>query len=111
MSATRAKKVKMATKSCSECDQQVPVACKSCSCGYVFINRKLVKIKHSEKSSPFTGGPGKECGTNKLLPTGRIRERSKGERRLKSICPANLPESFSLESILAEQCTCHQEGP
>ena len=27
-----------------------------------------------------TGGPGKEHGTNKLPPTGRIRERSKGER-------------------------------
>ncbi|XP_042824085.1 uncharacterized protein LOC122234015 isoform X1 [Panthera tigris] len=54
MSATRAKKVKMATKSCPECDQQVPVACKSCPCGYIFINRKLLKVKHSEKSSPFT---------------------------------------------------------
>ncbi|XP_064130194.1 histone-lysine N-methyltransferase SETMAR-like [Loxodonta africana] len=54
MSATRAKKVKMATKSCPECDQQVPVACKSCPCGYVFITRKRLKVKHSEKSSPFT---------------------------------------------------------
>ncbi|XP_047567353.1 histone-lysine N-methyltransferase SETMAR-like [Lutra lutra] len=54
MSATRAKKVKMATKSCPECDQQVPVACKSCPCGYVFINRKLLKVKCSEKSSSFT---------------------------------------------------------
>nr|XP_058901661.1 UPF0547 protein C16orf87 homolog isoform X1 [Kogia breviceps] len=111
MSATRAKKVKMATKSCPECDQQVPVACKSCPCGYVFINRKPLKIKHSEKSSPFTGGPDKERGNNKLPPTGRIRGKSKGERRLQSICPGKLPESFSLESILAEQCTCHQEGP
>ncbi|XP_040489017.1 uncharacterized protein LOC103673817 [Ursus maritimus] len=54
MSATQAKKVKMATKSCPECDQQVPVACKSCPCGYVFINRKLLKVKNSEKSSSFT---------------------------------------------------------
>ncbi|XP_039097120.1 UPF0547 protein C16orf87 homolog [Hyaena hyaena] len=54
MSATRNKKVKMATKSCPECDQQVPVACKSCPCGYIFIKRKLLKVKHSEKSSPFT---------------------------------------------------------
>ena len=52
-----------------------------------------------------TGGPGKERGTNKRPPTGRIRERSKGERGLQSICPINLPESFSLESILAERCT------
>ncbi|KAF6288497.1 hypothetical protein mRhiFer1_009202 [Rhinolophus ferrumequinum] len=55
MSASRAKKVKMATKSCPECDQQVPVACKSCPCGYVFINRKFLKINHSVKSSSFTG--------------------------------------------------------
>ena len=29
-----------------------------------------------------TGGPGKELGTNKLPPTGRIQQRSGGERRL-----------------------------
>ena len=50
-----------------------------------------------------TGGPGKECRTNKLPPT-RIQERSKRERRRLSICPTNLLESSSLESILAEQC-------
>ncbi|XP_072823398.1 UPF0547 protein C16orf87 homolog isoform X2 [Vicugna pacos] len=50
MSASRAKKVKMATKSCPECDQQVPVACKSCPCGYIFISRKLLNAKHPEKS-------------------------------------------------------------
>ncbi|XP_013374038.1 PREDICTED: UPF0547 protein C16orf87 homolog [Chinchilla lanigera] len=54
MSATRAKKVKMATKSCPECDQQVPVACKSCPCGYIFISRKLLNAKHSEKSPSST---------------------------------------------------------
>ncbi|XP_048211641.1 UPF0547 protein C16orf87 homolog isoform X1 [Perognathus longimembris pacificus] len=52
MSATRAKKVKMATKSCPECDQQVPVACKSCPCGYIFISRKLLNARHSEKLPP-----------------------------------------------------------
>jgi len=57
-----------------------------------------------------TGSPGKECGTNKLPPTGRIQERSKGERRLQSICPPNLPESFLLESIFEERCTYHWEG-
>ncbi|KAK7806256.1 hypothetical protein U0070_023871, partial [Myodes glareolus] len=55
MSATRAKKVKMATKSCPECDQQIPVACKSCPCGYIFISRKLLNAKHSEKSPSSTG--------------------------------------------------------
>ncbi|XP_049559653.1 uncharacterized protein LOC117199428 isoform X1 [Orcinus orca] len=37
-----------------QAESEVPVACKSCPCGYVFINRKLLKIKHSEKSSTFT---------------------------------------------------------
>lgn len=52
MSANKTKKVKMATKSCPECDQQIPVACKSCTCGYVFISRKLLNAKLSERSSP-----------------------------------------------------------
>ncbi|XP_015223859.1 UPF0547 protein C16orf87 homolog isoform X1 [Lepisosteus oculatus] len=52
MSVNKAKKVKMATKSCPECDQQIPVACKSCPCGYVFISRKLLNAKQSEKSPP-----------------------------------------------------------
>ena len=41
-------------------------------------------------------------GPYKLPPTRRIQESSKRERRLQSIWPTNLPESFSLESILAE---------
>ena len=41
---------------------------------------------------------------NKLPPTERIQENTKRERRLQSICPTNLPESFLLESILAEWC-------
>ncbi|CAG5850793.1 unnamed protein product [Menidia menidia] len=52
MSTNKTKKVKMATKSCPECDQQIPVACKSCPCGYVFISRKLLNAKLSECSSP-----------------------------------------------------------
>ncbi|XP_051235266.1 UPF0547 protein C16orf87 homolog [Dicentrarchus labrax] len=52
MSANKTKKVKMATKSCPECDQQIPVACKSCPCGYVFISRKLLNAKLNERSSP-----------------------------------------------------------
>ena len=52
-----------------------------------------------------TGGAGKEHGTDELPPTERIQERSKGEGRFQSICPTNFPESFSLEFILAEQCT------
>ncbi|XP_049573634.1 UPF0547 protein C16orf87 homolog [Syngnathus scovelli] len=51
MSTNKTKKVKMATKSCPECDQQIPVACKSCPCGYVFISRKLLNAKLNECSS------------------------------------------------------------
>ena len=58
-----------------------------------------------------TGGPGEACRTNKLSPTWRIQERSKGERRHPSICPTNLPESFSLESIFTERCVCHRKDP
>uniref|UniRef100_A0A9J8B436 Chromosome 16 open reading frame 87 n=1 Tax=Cyprinus carpio carpio TaxID=630221 RepID=A0A9J8B436_CYPCA len=50
MSSNKVKKVKMATKSCPECDQQIPVACKSCHCGYVFISRKLLNAKLNETS-------------------------------------------------------------
>lgn len=42
----------MATKSCPECDQQIPVACKSCPCGFVFISRKLLTARLNEHSSP-----------------------------------------------------------
>ncbi|XP_069463164.1 UPF0547 protein C16orf87 homolog [Ambystoma mexicanum] len=41
----------MATKSCPECEQQVPVACKSCPCGFIFISRKLLHAKHKDQSS------------------------------------------------------------
>ena len=58
-----------------------------------------------------TGVPGKELGTNKLPPTRRIQERSKGEKRLQSICSNNLPDSSSLQSILAKRYVHHQEGP
>ncbi|XP_077569270.1 UPF0547 protein C16orf87 homolog [Stigmatopora nigra] len=51
MSTNKTKKVKMATKSCPECDQQIPVACKSCPCGFVFISRKLLNARLNECSS------------------------------------------------------------
>ena len=46
------------------------------------------------------GGLGKKCGTNKLLPTERIWESSKGERRCRLIWSINLPGSSLLESYL-----------
>ncbi|KAI7814880.1 UPF0547 protein C16orf87 homolog [Triplophysa rosa] len=71
MSTIKVKKVKMATKSCPECDQQIPVACKSCPCGYVFISRKLLNAKLNEKSSP---------GLDKLDAKRRRTERIRKEK-------------------------------
>ena len=52
-----------------------------------------------------TGGPNKELGINKLPPTGRIQERSKGERTHKPTCPTNLSEFSSLvPSWLSDVC-------
>ena len=59
------------------------------------------KIVATCLNRPRTGGHGKEHRTKKLPPTGKICERSKGERRCSYICLINLLES-SLESILAE---------
>ena len=43
----------------------------------------------------------KNVELNKLTPNQKM---SKGERRVQSLCPTNLPEFFWLESILAEWC-------
>ena len=72
------------------------------------------KGKHNEWNCPLsrhhinhgvsyfmTEGPSKEHGTNKPPPTRRVRGRSKSNTRC----------SFSLASVLAEQCVRHQEGP
>jgi len=52
----------------------------------------------------MTGDPDKEYGTNKPPPTGRVRERSKGDT-----ASVHFPESLSLASILAEPYVHHQE--
>ncbi len=41
----------------SFCFSQIPVACKSCPCGYVFISRKLLNAKLNERSPVM----GKQC--------------------------------------------------
>ena len=57
------------------------------------------------------GDLGKECGTNKLPPTGRILERSKRERRLQPTCPTNLPESFYWNpSWLSNPCATRKDS-
>ena len=71
------------------------------------LQRPRIPVSFTAQQQPFS----KECRTNRLSPTRRIRETSKRERRLQCTCPTNLPESFSLESILTVWCMCHQEGP
>ena len=51
------------------------------------------------------------CIAGRFFTIWTIQKMSKGERKCQSICPTNLPESSSLESTLAEQCTHYQEGP
>ena len=70
------------------------------------LGEPLTEIAHPSQA---TGSLGKGRGINKLPPTGRNQERL--ERRCQSLCPANLRESFSLESILTKWCVCHQEDP
>uniref|UniRef100_A0A8D2PQB2 Chromosome 16 open reading frame 87 n=1 Tax=Zosterops lateralis melanops TaxID=1220523 RepID=A0A8D2PQB2_ZOSLA len=41
-------------KSASLSPSKVPVACKSCPCGYIFISRKLLHAKRAERSPPIT---------------------------------------------------------
>ena len=61
-------------------------------------------------SSLTIGVPGKECRTNKLLPIGRIPERSKSERRSQSISPTNLPEpSHWNPSLLSDACATRKD--
>ena len=57
--------------------------------------------------SSYNRRSGKEHGTNKPPPTGRIWERSKWD----ATCPTNFPEPSLLESLLAEQCMGHEKEP
>ncbi|KAM9302375.1 UPF0547 protein C16orf87 homolog isoform 1-T1 [Gastrophryne carolinensis] len=77
MSVTRPKKVKMATKSCPQCDQQVPVACKSCPCGYIFISRKLLHARQTDRVHPTS--------ENRSDPKRRRTERIKRERIISTV--------------------------
>ncbi|XP_032830486.1 UPF0547 protein C16orf87 homolog isoform X1 [Petromyzon marinus] len=53
MSANKSKKsTKTATKNCPRCEQQIPVACKSCTCGNIFISRKLLNLAQADKPRP-----------------------------------------------------------
>ncbi|XP_018594451.1 UPF0547 protein C16orf87 homolog isoform X2 [Scleropages formosus] len=81
MSANKSKKVKMATKACPECDQQIPVACKSCHCGYVFISRKLLSSRLPERPPPALGFSGIALTfTDKFEAKRRRTERNQKEK-------------------------------
>ncbi|XP_038069915.1 UPF0547 protein C16orf87 homolog [Patiria miniata] len=53
----------MVLKQCPHCDQQVPVACKACYCGYEFFQRRVYHAKLEQSSDP----------NNKNRRTGRVK--------------------------------------
>ena len=76
----------------------------------------LCQKKHTDRNHPpwagiiitvcvnyfTTGGPGKEHGTNKSPPTGKVQERSKGD----TMCPTTSQNSFCWHpSWLSNECT------
>lgn len=96
MAANKAKKVtKMATKACPDCDQQIPVACKSCPCGFVFISRRLLNAKQTEKSPP----PNLD---NKSVAKRRRTDRARREK-------ANSPLTKDLENQKRSRSESHSE--
>ncbi|XP_022094573.1 UPF0547 protein C16orf87 homolog [Acanthaster planci] len=54
---------KMVLKQCPHCDQQVPVACKACYCGYEFFQRRMYHAKVEQSSDQ----------NNKNRRTGRVK--------------------------------------
>ena len=54
----------------------------------------------------------KECGAAAKNSPGEFgRGQKEGGDTSLQYRPTNLPESFTLEPVLAERCVCHQEGP
>ena len=56
----------------------------------------------------MTGGPGKEHGTNKPPPTGRIRERSKGDASPYVLPTSQNPSRWN-PSWLSDACTTRKD--
>lgn len=46
----------MVVKRCPNCDQTLPVACKSCPCGHVFISRKLHQAQFKKEQGEIVNG-------------------------------------------------------
>ncbi|KXJ17709.1 UPF0547 protein C16orf87-like, partial [Exaiptasia diaphana] len=40
----------MVAKKCPDCDQTLPVACKSCPCGHIFISKKQLSLPLQDKT-------------------------------------------------------------
>ena len=58
----------------------------------------------------MTGGPRKDHGTNEPRTNSSTNQSSSGKVERRRHVSYHLPEPFSLESILPEQCVHHQEG-
>ncbi|XP_034948802.1 UPF0547 protein C16orf87 homolog [Chelonus insularis] len=57
-------KTKTISKGCPKCEQQVPVACKACPCGYSFFNARRNSIK--SPPSPDSNSTIKTRRTNRI---------------------------------------------
>lgn len=97
---------------------QVPVACKSCPCGYIFISRKLLHAKRAERSPPIAGNTdeGPEGGDNSSFSL------FLGSRAQNILCLCKLvgvsslsfeflPIRFNVSSILRGKVWCFQSFP
>ncbi|XP_072024579.1 uncharacterized protein [Amphiura filiformis] len=64
----------MVHKSCPDCDQQVPVACKACYCGFRFFEKKKStdNVSPSNKTSPNNKTSGAEVHTKSQISSDNI---------------------------------------
>lgn len=84
---------------------QVPVACKSCPCGYIFISRKLLHAKRAERSPPITGNThrgGKKGIT--VLPLYLLE--AKDVEYFTSLCKLTVVSSLCVEFVHSRLLMC-----
>ncbi|CAH3046519.1 unnamed protein product [Porites evermanni] len=87
----------MVVKRCPNCDQTLPVACKSCPCGHVFISRKLHQVQVKKEQGEGLNGSERD---KRLRP-----ERPKKENPDFDYEFSLVPEDL-VERIKTEQMPC-----
>lgn len=76
----------MVVKRCPNCDQTLPVACKSCPCGHVFISRKLHQAQVKKEQGEVLNG----CERDKRLRPERPKKENPDFDYEFSLVPENL---------------------